>query len=436
MRRLITAVTGVVSVVICGAAAVLGAPTASATASAVVESSSDWGLAGGSYRYLAGSVRNTGDTSLAYIKVRLNLYDAANVLVGTDYTYVNEDVLAPGTLGGYQTTTSLPPGFDHATATVESLQSTTRLASRDFGVSLSNTYSDGYYTHYVGTITNVGTRSLDWVSVQMMFRDASGRVVGVEDTYAGFGTSRTLNPGEAAPFELTRDNDFPAASSYSIYGDSSYAPATSVATSTPTPTASPRASTPVLVQPVVTAGLTSSRAPVGTRVSLRGTVTPSSGGQVTLRRKVGTGWSTVSTHALSSDAFSFSLPTSTSRVDSYAVSVSGPGLVSTTSKTLSLAVYRAALTSVSPRGSEYVVIKNTGVVTLPLARWRLKDASGKSVVLPRRVVAPGAALRVYTGRGHSTSRRLYLATSKDLWSPHDTVTLLNAAGVKVAGKRY
>ena len=45
---------------------------------------------------------------------------------------------------------------------------------------------------------------------------------------------------------------------------------------------------------------------------------------------------------------------------------------------------------------------------MQLAGWKLKDESGTTLRLPRRTLKAGATVRVYTGSGVSTARRLFL----------------------------
>ncbi|MGH8892420.1 MAG: FxLYD domain-containing protein [Actinomycetes bacterium] len=435
---------GVGSLVVGG---LLGVAPASAAASAVVSSSSDW--AEGSYRYFAGTVLNNGDVPLDSIKVRLNLYNSSNVLVGTDYTYVQNDVVSPGAEGGYQTITTMPPGYDHATATIEAAERySSRVANRNFTVTVTNTYSDGYDTHYVGSIRNDNTSSINWVEVRMHFRNSGGGVVGVEFDYAGYGSDYTLAPGESASFDIYRPNDWPAANSYEIYGDASITPASPPAPApSPTPTAStsstappPPTAPPAAVTPTLAAGLTRSATPANGYVALRGSVSPFRGTTLSLQKLVGSTWSTTSSRTIATSAsdgvFEFPVRTSISGISQYRVSASGPGLTSTASAPASLAVYRLAITSVRPTGAERVTLANRGKVPVALRNWVLRDASGKKLRLPQRTLKVGKSLAVYTGAGKSTAALLYLGRRIDVWSRHDIARLVNSSAVVVSKLKY
>jgi hypothetical protein len=428
-------------IAVTGSLSLICAPAASAAANAAVESSSDWGSSTG-YRWFAGSVRNVGDVSLDSVKVRLNFYDAGNALVGTDYTYVDESVVAPGTLGSYQTVATVPPTYDHTVAIVEAAERyswSTKQATRNYSVSLTNTYSDGYTTHYVGTVTNLNTFATDSVTVHMIFRDLSERVVGSEYTYVGFGSNHSLGAGQTATFEITRTNSHPAASTYNIYGDAAYTPSAPPAPpAPPAPVPTPPNPAPVL-QPTLTAGLTATAVPVRGAAALMGTVTPYAGTVLTLKRKNGAAWTTVASRTIPASAsngrYSFALPTATSSLTTYAVTASGRGLTPATSKSLVLATYSVAIRSVRAAGDQ-VALRNSGRVAVSLAGWKLKDASGKALVLPRRTVPAGGSLTIFTGKGRSTATKLYLGRAVDLWSKHDTAKLLNASGALVAQRKY
>ncbi|MDQ1619744.1 MAG: hypothetical protein QOE19_2313, partial [Actinomycetota bacterium] len=212
---------------------------------------------------------------------------------------------------------------------------------------------------------------------------------------------------------------------------------------------------PVVVPPVIVPGapaapavrasisstLSKSAVKVGTKVTLNGRVTPYKGVTLTLTKRVGSaptkvaGRKVIATTA-ASGAYSFTLPTATSGLTSYTVTASGPGVLRTTGSKRTLAVYQAKVRSVAPAGREYVALKNTGKVTVNLAGWKLKDASGTSLVLPSYSLKPGATVRVYTGTGVKTAKRIFLAKKANVWNRHDTTRLYDRNGAKVSARKY
>jgi hypothetical protein len=191
----------------------------------------------------------------------------------------------------------------------------------------------------------------------------------------------------------------------------------------------------------VVSSLSSVAVAAGGRATISGTVSPFKGVTLTLQRRTGTsGWITVATRTIPVTAthgrFTLPLPTGRSGTAIYRVKASGPGLQTTTSKVRRFAVYRTKVTRVSPAEPEFVTVRNTGKVTVDLAGWTLRDRAGIAVRLPRRVLAPGELVRVYTRSGTSGAGRLYLGLSADVWAPHDTVRLVDLSATVVSKLRY
>ncbi len=175
--------------------------------------------------------------------------------------------------------------------------------------------------------------------------------------------------------------------------------------------------------------------------ALTGTVAPFRGVTLALTQRSGAGaFRTVATKRISATAtngrFSFRLPTSTSGRVSYRAVVTGPGLRATSGPIRTLAVFAAKVVAVSPKGREFVSVRNTGTVLLPLVGMRLQDVSGQSLILPSRALKPGETLRVFTGSGRPAAGRLFLGRRANVWGAHDTARLVDRSGTAVASLRY
>lgn len=179
--------------------------------------------------------------------------------------------------------------------------------------------------------------------------------------------------------------------------------------------------------------------PRGGELRLFGTVDPGPGTSLTLRRRTASGWTDLRTKTLPPDStgsFRFRLPTSTTGRRTYDVLASGPGLTTTPSGDRTVRVFEAGIRSVHPGPKEYVLVKNVGRVRVNLSGWRLSDASGTTLTLPKHAVRPGLSVRVYTGPGTTTTHRVYVGTRRRLWSRSDTATLDTRSGLRVARLRY
>ncbi len=199
---------------------------------------------------------------------------------------------------------------------------------------------------------------------------------------------------------------------------------------------------PPPVQPALTSRLTSSLVSVGHHVAVAGTVTPYQGVTVTLTRELPDGTTrevarTTIDPSATSGSFRFPLPTTTSGTEAFHVTVTGPTIETTSGPTLQLAVYRADVGGVSPRGREFVTLDNTGRVGIQIGGWRLRDRSGKVLVLPEFSLASGKFVKVYTGKGKATLHALFLGKNVNMWfATHDTVHLYDGRGSPIATLRY
>ncbi|MDQ1627888.1 MAG: hypothetical protein QOI54_1632 [Actinomycetota bacterium] len=221
------------------------------------------------------------------------------------------------------------------------------------------------------------------------------------------------------------------------------AAAAAAAATTTTPAGVPAGTTApgVAIRPNLSSTLSKTAVNVGTKVTLNGQVTPFKGVTLTLTRRVGTGAAkTTSTKVIplsaASGRYSFNLATRTSGKSSYSVAATAPGLVRSVSPGRTLTVYRAKIISVHAAGREFVTIKNTGKVTITLAGWKLRDASGTTVLLPRHTLKPSATVRIYTGRGVRSASRIFLKKKINLWNRHDTARLIDRNKARVSQRRY
>ena len=55
-----------------------------------------------------------------------------------------------------------------------------------------------------------------------------------------------------------------------------------------------------------------------------------------------------------------------------------------------------------------MTLLNTGRADTQIGGWRLRDRIGRVLVLPKFGLRAGASVKVYTGKGRSTSHALFL----------------------------
>jgi hypothetical protein len=89
---------------------------------------------------------------------------------------------------------------------------------------------------------------------------------------------------------------------------------------------------------------------------------------------------------------------------------------------------------------EHVLITNSGKEPVQLEGFVLHDSAPQRphrLVLPARTLAPGASVRVWTGKGKNDADNLYWGRARSVWNDViDTATLLDRAGTQVARAKY
>jgi hypothetical protein len=94
-------------------------------------------------------------------------------------------------------------------------------------------------------------------------------------------------------------------------------------------------------------------------------------------------------------------------------------------------VYDAPGNDVVYNDSEYVVLNNSGSTEVSVANWTITDLAGNSITIPPGyAIAPGGALRVYTGPGDATPDRYFAGLPQAIWnnSGGDRATLRDDSG--------
>ena len=183
-------------------------------------------------------------------------------------------------------------------------------------------------------------------------------------------------------------------------------------------------------------------------VVISGKVAPvAAGDAINLERLSGTTWSLVTsipatTTATGSSAstgtpFSFKVKQPTSATYTYRVVVPatathGPA----TTTTVKVGFYAAALGAVAKTRNEYVVVKNTGKVTVNLKGWTITTKARKVLTLPSKSLASGKSVRIHPGTGRTTASDIYLRRGKSFNDSHDLLTLKDLRKVVIATKKY
>lgn len=78
--------------------------------------------------------------------------------------------------------------------------------------------------------------------------------------------------------------------------------------------------------------------------------------------------------------------------------------------------------------SERVRLERVGEGTLSLAGWKLHDEDGNQFTFPQLSLFPGAIVDLYSGAGRDTVTALYWGLPEAIWSPGETIALLDDQG--------
>ncbi|NED97214.1 lamin tail domain-containing protein [Phytoactinopolyspora alkaliphila] len=212
--------------------------------------------------------------------------------------------------------------------------------------------------------------------------------------------------------------------------------------------ASTSAITKLSVRPAFTLSNSRLAGLLGRTTTLKGSVSPSYSTQkIQLQQLVSGSWRTVQTKKpTSSGTYSFSVKPSSTGSRSYRVRIPATSRhLSVTSSTKKIVRYSAKITSIlydAPGddrynlNGEYMVVKNTGSVTINLKDW-VVDATPQRRALPSYTLKPGASVRIHTGSGKQSSGRIYLGYKAPIWNNDgDTGRLYDPYGSRASTYTY
>lgn len=162
--------------------------------------------------YIVGEVRNDLSDVVQFVQIVGRFYDSNGLLIDTDFTYTDLDLLRPGEKSPFRLIISdesvaqrvdnytLAVNWDPVFADPSAVAAATVLTIQE-GEHRINEF--GWY-EIVGEVVNGGTDDTEFVKVVATFYDETGRVIDTDFTY----TDPTDVPaGQSAPFELTVNDE-------------------------------------------------------------------------------------------------------------------------------------------------------------------------------------------------------------------------------------
>lgn len=148
-----------------------------------------------------GTLKNTGETPLEFIKIHINLQDGDGKLVASEFTYAYLDVVWPAqevpfTLIFQDDVT----GWENYELSIEADRSKGSQAYTDLEIISheGSVCSTGNY-QIIGEIKKTGEQAASLVQIVAMLYDAEGNLVANDIAYSEFDE---VLPGETSPFNL------------------------------------------------------------------------------------------------------------------------------------------------------------------------------------------------------------------------------------------
>jgi hypothetical protein len=162
--------------------------------------------------YIVGEVRNDLSDVVQFVQIVGRFYDSSGLLIDTDFTYTDLDLLRPGEKSPFRLIISdesvaqridnytLGVNWDPVFADPSAVAAATVLTIQEGEQRINDL---GWY-EIVGEVVNGGTDDTEFVKVVATFYDETGRVIDTDFTY----TDPTDVPaGQSAPFELTVNDE-------------------------------------------------------------------------------------------------------------------------------------------------------------------------------------------------------------------------------------
>src|SRR5919106_4933502 len=181
--------------------------TSSSNGTVSILSSSQYSTEFGS-TYIVGEVRNDLSDVVQFVQIVGRFYDSNGLLIDTDFTYTDLDLIRPGEKSPFRLIISdetvaqridnytLAVNWDPVFADPSAVAAATVLTIQE-GEHRINEF--GWY-EIVGEVVNGGTDDTEFVKVVATFYDETGQVINTDFTYTD---PSDIPTGQSAPFELT-----------------------------------------------------------------------------------------------------------------------------------------------------------------------------------------------------------------------------------------
>jgi hypothetical protein len=153
--------------------------------------------------YVLGEVKNTSTVPIGSAKVYTLMKDAHGHELASESSYTAEDLIAPGETVPFSGIVSKPPHYAHLAFQVE-VSEPVGVGKQAKGLRLVNDrarrgkFGAGWV--FSGKVINDGHSPAEFIKVEVVARDADGKILGVDNTFAD---GKSLAPGASTRYEIT-----------------------------------------------------------------------------------------------------------------------------------------------------------------------------------------------------------------------------------------
>ena len=150
--------------------------------------------------YVVGEVQNVGDRSAEYVMIVATLYDAADEVVDTDYTFTYLDLIGPGERSPFKCALWDLPATPQRCRIQWEWRESSQLPQRLVTVSSIRGYYDSDYDAFkvVGEVGNGSGFAVEFVQIIVTCYDEDGEIVSCDYT---FSTLDSIQAGGTSPFD-------------------------------------------------------------------------------------------------------------------------------------------------------------------------------------------------------------------------------------------
>lgn len=155
----------------------------------------------GDYLYFIGQIRNTGNVDLEFVEVHVILRDTNGILVASESSYSELDVIPVGETSPFEVMFfETPQSWQSFETNVEGDEADFLEPYVDFEVISSQGNVPSFGDYYInGEIRNVGLQDAEFVEVIAALYDANDQIIGLAFTYSDFDK---VTAGGSSPFEM------------------------------------------------------------------------------------------------------------------------------------------------------------------------------------------------------------------------------------------